>query len=138
MDTMNFEQMAREYKNALATVPTVTDSDTYLEQIITISEGQFDALDDINTNSQLCKRMINYLKNLTYQTLIIVQKLLDGTNYVPQFRNISRNSSSTAKSRLINSQIDIFILLDKLATTRTDLAELISLENRKMAILSSL
>lgn len=140
MDTQNYEQMAREYKNALATIPAFNGNDSYLEQIIVLSESQLDILNYYlcNVRTAYGRKLINYLKTLTYQTLVLATKLLDGSTYSPLFRNPVRTNTNNAVARLINDQIDIFILLDKLALTRTDLAELSGLENRKMAILAAL
>lgn len=137
--TENFEQMAREYKTALAAVPVINGSgDTYLEQIITLSEDQLDALNDNTcTRTPLGIKMNNYLRNLTYRTLSVATELLNGGCYIPAFRNVSRGNPNTALRRLINDQIDIFILLDRLSAIRSDLGELSMLENRKMAILAA-
>lgn len=139
MDTQNFEQMAREYKNALAAMPINTDSATYLERIIILGENQLSAYNDfmLTLRYPLSQKMLNYLKTLTYQSLVVATKLLNGSLYIPPYRNIGRGNPSTALCRMINDQIDIFILLDKLSSARTDLNELIDLENRKMAIMAA-
>ncbi|HKL74009.1 MAG TPA: hypothetical protein VJ903_03880 [Clostridia bacterium] len=137
MDTSNFEQMAREYRDVLASAPAMVDSNTYLEQIINLNENQLDWVYELRRSSrtQLAYKLANYLKNLISRSLIIATRLLNGSTYIPTFRNPCRFCGNPL-ARLINAQIDIFVLLDKVSALRNDLNELIHIENRKMAILA--
>ncbi|NLL55998.1 MAG: hypothetical protein GX242_02160 [Clostridiales bacterium] len=138
MNTTNFEQMAREYRDALANMPMSVDSSNYLEQIITLNENQLDCIFELRrcARTQLACKLANYLKNLIFRSLAIATRLLNGDTYLPSFRNPHRFCSN-ALARLINAQIDIFVVLDRLSPLRNDLNELIHIENRKMAILAA-
>lgn len=139
MDTNNFEQMAREYRDVLSTAsPVSVDSSNYLEQIINLNESQLDWVYELRrcARSPLACKMANYLKNLICRSLVVATRLLNGSTYMPAFRNPCRFCGNPL-ARLINAQIDIFVLLDKLSSLRNDLNELILIENRKMSILAA-
>lgn len=141
MDTSNFEQMAREYRDVLAQAPiapAAIDSSNYLEQIITLNENQLDWVYELRrcARTPLACKMANYLKNLICRSLAVATRLLNGSTYLPAFRNPCRFCGNPL-ARLVSTQIDIFVVLDRLSLLRNDLNELINIENRKMAILAA-
>jgi hypothetical protein len=132
--------MAREYRDALVSSERRVDSATYLEQIINLNELQLDCICELKrcARTPLACKMVNYLRHLIWRSLTVATRLLDGSTYLPTFRNTGCRPCTNPLQRMINAQIDIFILLDKLSPLRNDLAELIYIENRKMSILAAL
>lgn len=128
------ETLAREYREALSA--RKEDDPLLLEQIVTLEENQIDYLDAILSRNQLSTsstRTAQYLKNLLYRILNRLNELLKNPSYVPSFRS-PRTPCRTLKAALEQSQIDIFVLYDKLSLSYDELAYLLSLENRKTAL----
>lgn len=134
------EQMAREYNRTLNTPLSANNSGT-LEQIIILEEEQLDLLNDFNTrqSSTRVSRTVNYLRNLVYRSLAVLNRMNGNSSYIPSMRNTNfLCQQQNATNRLFNLQLDIFILLDRLTTDYADRAEISMLENRKAALLASL
>lgn len=130
----NIEQLAREYRNALES--TAPDGSAVIEQIIILEENQLDYLNGLIPRlPQNTRRTANYLKNVIYRSLSKLNALIKNTSYVPSFRNVNVPCQSL-KSALLSTQISIFVLLDKLPLPYADIAEILSLENRKLGLLS--
>lgn len=133
---MNMEELAKAYRaNLAATEPT--DRSTTIEAMINLSEAQLDVLNQTICSSARQNKNINYLKNITYRSIVLLNSLISAESYVPPFRNYGRNSNPNYVSRLNELQIDIFVLADKL-TYAQDLAQILNLENRKMSIIAIL
>ena len=134
----NLEALAREYREALSV--RGEDDAQIIEQIIVLEENQLDYVDAILARAQLPQtsaRVANYAKNLLYRILNKLNVLLKNPSYVPSFRN-PQQPCRALRSTLIQSQINIFVLYDKLSLSYADLAELLSLENRKSAVINFL
>lgn len=134
------EQMAREYNRTLNT-PLTSDNSGTLEQIIILEEEQLDLLNDFNTRQSNARvsRTVNYLRNLVYRSLSVLNRMNGSPSYIPSMRNTTLMCpQQSATNRLFNLQLDIFILLDRLTTDYSDRAEISMLENRKAALLASL
>ena len=80
-------------------------------------------------------RTVAYLKSLTYRTLSLLTALKNET-YLPSVR--SRCPAQNALSRFAALQVDIFVLYDEVTEKNAALAELLSLENRKAALIGGL
>ena len=131
----NLERMAREYREILEN--SSTDSTLVLEQIIIIEENQLELLTCIQKASTPALKTVNYIKNLIFRSLNKLNVLLGRTSYVPRFRSGTITCESIPIS-LLGAQIDIFVLLDELNLAFIDIAEILSLENRKLGFISSL
>lgn len=132
------ERLAREYREALSS--SNDDPAVYLDQIVLIEENQLDFIDAILARNQLSptlSRTLNYVKNIVFRILNKLNALLKNPSYVPSFRS-PQTPCRALKSTLLNSQISLFALYDKLPLPFSDLAELLSLENRKTALLGVL
>lgn len=125
------QKLTKEYEKALS---SGVNDDVY-ERIIVLEETQLDLLDCLLRASR-CGRTINYLKNLTFRTLNILSVKNGESSYIPSVR--TPQSCSSPLTRLLNAQLDVFLLLDKLDAPFADRAELLSLENRKTALIASL
>ena len=128
------EQMAREYKQAMAISP---DDTTTIEQMILLEENQLDLLNDLSSlRSGATVRTVGYLKNLIFRSLSILNGLIGNTSYIPSLRNNPCPfSAPRAILNLYDQQLSIFILSDKL----TDLSPaFIAYENRKMSLIVAL
>jgi len=131
------ENMAREYRATLGDLTNSNLGDDY-DRIITLTENQLDILSALPCrNNSTFSRRIAYLKSLCYRTLHILAKLSNKTSYVPTFRNFRVDLNNT-KNRLLDIQISIFVILDGMNASYATLAELISYENRKLALMSTL
>ncbi len=133
------EQMAREYGRALENANIPTNNSTAYEQLIILEEEQLELLNCLNSRgSSRMGRTVNYLRNVIYRSLVIISRLNGDNSYIPSVRNACCPNQQNIFNRLINLQLDIFILLDKLTAPYADRAELLMLENRKMATLATL
>lgn len=132
------EQMAREYSRSLGTSAAGGDAGVF-EQAIILEEEQLDLLNDLNArSSNRLNRTAGYLKNLVYRSLSAISRLNGTSSYIPSVRSSpSVCQTAAAAARLMNLQLDIFILLDRLSLPYADRAELLALENRKAALLAS-
>lgn len=139
LDTDAVERMAREYNQSLSDY-TISDSATnIIERIINLAEDQLDIINYMLCFPQTrhCSKILNYLKTLITSSIMAMNKLLDRGDYVPPFRNPRRLSGyQTSFDRLVDLQIDKFILLDKLSQIRTDINNILILENRIMTVIS--
>lgn len=131
----NLERMAREYREILE--HTSPDSTLSIEQIIIIEENQLELLGCIQKASPPALKVVNYIKNLIFRILNKLSNLLGEPSYVPRFKSGSVYCNSIPNA-LLGSQIDIFVLLDGLNLSFVDIAEILSLENRKLGFISSL
>lgn len=130
----NIEKMAREYREALRTVST--DDGSVVERIITLEENQLDYLNALSLRvSPTARRNVNYLKSVVYRILQRLNALLKNDGYVPSFRNTNVPCSALVPV-LLNTQTSIFSLYDELSYPYETVAELLSYENRKAAILA--
>ncbi len=130
----NLEQLAREYRNALEN--SAQDGSSVIEQIIILEENQLDYLNGLIPRLPASsRRTANYFKNIVFRSLSKLNALIKNTSYVPSFRNVNVPCQSL-KNALLSTQISIFVLLDKLPLPYADIAEILSLENRKLALLS--
>lgn len=139
IDTQSMEKMAREYNQVLSNYDITDSSSGLLEKIIILSENQLDIINNMLyfNQSKQCKKSLNYLKNLIITAIIAIHKLLDKGDYVPSFRNPDNMTSyQNSYIKLTSLQLDNFILLDKLALVRNDIANIQMLENRVMSIIS--
>ncbi len=128
----NVEQIAREYREALA-----NEDNTAIEQIVLLEENQLDALNDLNGScSALTVRTVGYLKNLIFRSLQEVNTLLGNTSYIPSIQNrTNRNSPRNTVLSLYDMQISIFVLADKINTLP---ASFLDYENRKLSFIVAL
>lgn len=138
-ETPNMEMLAKEYNKVLNEYNNSNaDDSSLLERVMILLETQIEI---IEINSRCCCNRINktlsYIKNLTYRSIVKVNEMLSSSAYIPTFRNSLVNVNGSI-SRLLEIQIDIFILLDKLQAEYLSRAELLQWENRKTAFLSSL
>lgn len=132
------EQMAREYSRALENGVSVNESSVY-EQLIILEEEQLDLLNCLSCRApSRIGRTVNYLKNVIYRSLVILNRLNGGNSYIPSVRNAYCPPQNNVISRFMNIQLDIFVLMDKLSSPYSDRAELAMLENRKTALAASL
>lgn len=133
------EQMAREYNRTLGALTASDDSGIY-EQATILEEEQLDLLNEINVrSSNRLNRTVSYLKNVVFRSLAAINRANGNPSYIPSVRtqNVACSPSSIM-NRLMNLQLDIFIILDKLSAPYADRAELLMLENRKAALLASM
>jgi len=131
MDEKTLEKMAKEYAAALQNGA----SDGTLDRIVNLEEQQLDCLDDLPLRAPgRVSRTVAYLKSLTYRTLSLLSALKNET-YLPSVR--SRCPAQNALSRFAALQVDIFVLYDALPAAPA-LNELLSLENRKAALIGGL
>ena len=132
MDEKTLETMAKEYAAALKNGSSV---DT-IDRIVNLEEQQLDCLDETPFRSPgRPARTVAYLKSLTYRTLSLLAALKNET-YLPSVR--SRCPAQNALSRFAALQVDIFVLYDEVTEKNAALAELLSLENRKAALIGGL
>ncbi len=139
IDTDAIEKMAREYNKSLSNYNISNSSTSILERIILISEDQLEII-----NYLLCffqtrqtSKVLNYLKTLKTSSIISMNRLLEQGDYIPPFRNSERTIGVQASYlKLVDMQIDVFILLDKLFQTTDNLQNILILENRAMSIIS--
>ncbi len=124
------KKMTAEYANALSSLPV----DTW-ERIIVLEETQLDLIDCL-LRSPRNGRTLNYLKSIIFRLLNILSSRNGATSYIPSVRTPTPCNNPTV--RLLNAQLDIYILLDRLDIPYAEKAEILSYENRKQAILSSL
>lgn len=134
LDSKTMEKMAKEYAHTLASSDGADL--TTLERLIILEEEQLDVLSDptLRGNARINKT-VAYLKNLTFRTLTLLSKAKGEETYIPSVRTV-RCPNNNPVSRLLNTQIDVFILMDKLDAR--DKTELLILENRKCALLSTM
>ena len=132
----NMEKMAREYREALAAFSV--DGAATVEQIVVLEENQSEYLSALFLRSPASsRRVVSYLKNLAFRILQKLNALVKNNAYVPAFRNANIPCSALVGA-LLNTQISIFALYDKLDIPYSDLAEILELENRKAALLALL
>ena len=129
MDEKTMEKMEKEYRSALA-LP-----DDALERIVDLEEEQLDALEELLFRLNDRNRTASYIKTIVYRILSLLAGIRNGT-YLPSMR--TRCPSGAPLPRLKRLQVDIFVLYDRLAPDYAALAELLSLENRKAALISGL
>lgn len=139
-DSPNMEMLAKEYNKVLSEYVNnaTTDDKSILERVMILLEDQAEI---IEINSRSCSNRINktlsYIKNLTYRSIVKVNQMLGNSAYIPSFHT-NQGSVNAMVGRLLEIQIDIFVLLDKLQSEYTTRAELLQWENRKTAFLASL
>lgn len=126
----DIQNLAREYERVLQ-----TGGGDVLERLIILEENQIDYFDCLLRTTRNA-RIVNYLKNLAFRALAILSTKNGQSAYIPSVR--SPESCANSLSRALNTQVDIFILLDKYDAPFADKAELISLENRKAALIAAL
>ena len=130
MDEKTLEKMAKEYKEAFA-----RSADDTIDRIVNLEEEQLDCLDELAFRSPgRVNRTVSYLKTLTYRTLSRLSALKNET-YLPSVR--SRCPTPNALQRFSSLQVDIFVLYDTMPSD-DELTELLSLENRKAALIGGL
>lgn len=128
------EQMAREYKQALA---LSSDESTTVEQLILLEENQLELLNDLSSlRSTLTARTVGYLKNLIFRSLQQLNALVGNNSYIPSVRsNVCPLSTARAVMNLYDQQLSIFIQSDKLTSPPPSF---LSYENRKMSLIIAL
>ncbi|MDD4315975.1 MAG: hypothetical protein PHC84_02315 [Clostridia bacterium] len=139
VDTGTIEKMAREYNQVLSNYDISDNATNIIERLIMLSEDQLDIINCMLCQPQIryCSKILNYLKTLITSAIIALNRLLNRGEYIPPFRNPRCNQSySAAFMRLVELQLDIFVLLDKLAPLRSDITNVLILENRVMAVIS--
>ena len=140
-DAPNMEMLAKEYNKVLSdyNANNMTDDNSILERVMLLLEDQVE-LTEINMRcfSPRVVKTWAYIKNLTYRSIVKVNQMLNNSAYIPSFRNGQLDNMNFLVSRLLDIEIDIFTLLDKLKEDYTSRAELLQFENRKTAFLSSL
>lgn len=130
MDEKTMEKMAREYREILA-----APNGDAIDRIVNLEEQQLDCLDDVlyrSTNRPNVNRAASYLKTLTYRILSLLATIQKET-YLPSVR--SRSPLPNPLSKLYDLQVDLFVLYDRLDRNYDELSELLSLENKKAALL---
>lgn len=128
----DIQKLTKEYEQALTTADE--NGDLY-ERLIVLEENQLDAFDClIRTNRY--GRTVTYLKNLSFRILNILSVKNGQTSYLPSVRTPS--ACGNALARATATQLDIFVLADKIDLPFQDKAEFLSLENRKLAVLNTL
>ena len=134
------EQMAREYGRALENANIPANNSSIYEQLIILEEEQLELVNCLNLRApSRTGRTVNYLRNVIFRSLVILSRLNGDGSYIPSVRNTCcPNQQTNIFNRLITLQLDIFILLDRLTTPFADRAELLNLENRKMALFASI
>ena len=131
----NLERLAREYRTALE---NSDDGAATIEQIVILEENQLDYLVGMLPRSSCQqRRTLNYIKNVIYRSLAKLNALIQNTSYIPSFRNVNVPGQSL-KSAFTSTQISIFVLLDRLPLPYSDMAEILSYENRKLGLISVL
>lgn len=139
-DTPNMEMLAKEYNKVLSEYvnTTSTDDNSILERVMILLEDQAEII-EINSRcgTNRINRTLAYIKNLTYRSIVKVNQMLNNSAYIPSFHTNQGNVNSMV-NRLLELQIDIFVLLDKLQGDYAFRAELLQWENRKTAFLASL
>ncbi len=140
LDPDTVERMAREYNRSLADYNRISDSAANLiEKIILLIENQLDIIDCLLCcpQSRHCRKILNYLKNLKKASIIALNRLLNRGEYIPLYRNPDRiRDCQNAFHRLVDIQIDIFILLDRLSLIKENLTNILILETRAMALIA--
>lgn len=139
VDPGTIEKMAREYNQVLSSYEISDNASNIIEKIITLSENQLDVINFMlcQPQSRHCSKILNYLKTLITSAIIALNRLLNRGEYIPPFRNPPRSPRYiSAFARLVDIQLDIFVLLDKLMHLRTDLTDILILENRVMSVIS--
>lgn len=131
----NIERMAREYRAAMEN--SSTENSSIIEQIMIIERNQLDILNSIQRVNSITMKTVNYLKSLTYRALTKLNALIGNGSYIPAFRNGS-TVCCCVKIGLLGYQIDIFVLLDKLNISFSDIEEILTIENRKSSLISYL
>lgn len=132
----NIKQMAKEYKEL---INNSKDGTEYYNQIINLQESQLDMLNALSfclIQMPQQKKIINYCINCIYKSLDILAKLDNLETYTPEFRNPYMPNTNRLMSNLINTQIDIFVLIDKVKSA--DTAALKAIENTKLGLISLL
>ena len=130
------EQLAREYKHALEA--SSSDDTSVVEQIIVLEENQLDYLNALLQRvPPQARRTVNYLKNIVFRSLQKLNSILRNDSYVPSFRNVNIPNSSLIGA-ILSTQISIFVLFDKINLPFNDIAEILSLENRKLGFMTLL
>ena len=131
----NLERLAREYRTDLE---NSDDGAATIEQIVILEENQLDYLVGMLPRSSCQqRRTLNYIKNVIYRSLAKLNALIQNTSYIPSFRNVNVPCQSL-KSAFTSTQISIFVLLDRLPLPYSDIAEILSYENRKLGLISVL
>ncbi len=128
----DIQKLTKEYEQALTTADE--NGDLY-ERLIVLEENQLDAFDCMLRTSR-CGRTVTYLKNLSFRILNILSVKNGQNAYLPSVRTPS--ACGNALSRATATQLDIFVLADKINLPFSDKAEFLSLENRKLAVLNTL
>ncbi len=139
LDIESVEKMAREYSQSLANYNISDSSSNLIERIIVIVENQLEIINYLVcvVQSRPSSKILNYLKTLKTTSVMALNKLANKGDYVPAFRNSERTIGYQASyARLVNMQIDIFVLLDKLAQEKNNITDVLILENRAMGIIS--
>lgn len=139
LDIDSIEKMAREYNQSLANYNISDSSTNILERTILISENQLEIINYllclIQTRSS--NKIFNYLKTLKTASIMTMNKLANKGDYIPAFRNTERTMGYQASyAKLVDMQIDIFVLLDKAVQIREDIIDAVILENRVMSVIS--
>ena len=108
------------------------------EQIVALEENQSEYLSALYLRAPAsARRTVSYLKNLVFRILQKLNALIKNNAYVPAFRNANIPCSALVGA-ILNTQISIFVLYDRLDIPYADLSEILSLENRKAALLALL
>ncbi len=140
-DAPNMEMLAKEYNKVLAdyNLSNVSDDNSILERVMLLLEDQVELM-EINTRcfSPRVVKTWAYIKSLAYRSIVKINQMLNNSAYIPSFRNGQMNNMVTLVSRLLETEIDILTLLDKLKGDFSVRAELLLFENRKTALLASL
>ena len=117
----NLERLAREYRTALE---NSDDGAATIEQIVILEENQLDYLVGMLPRSSCQqRRTLNYIKNVIYRSLAKLNALIQNTSYIPSFRNVNVPCQS---------------LKSALPLPYSDIAEILSYENRKLGLISVL
>lgn len=138
LDTDTVERMAREYSQSLSDFSISDTASNLIERIILLSENQLDIINYMLCfpQSRRCSKILNYLKTLKTASIVAMYRLLNRGDYLPPFRNPERLIGYQASyAKLVDIQIDIFILLDRLTQARENITDILILENRAMAIM---
>ncbi|MFA6866068.1 MAG: hypothetical protein WCR54_00960 [Clostridia bacterium] len=133
----NIKQMAKEYKEILSNATEINYNN--YDQIINLEEKQLDmlnALNFYNNQKPQQKKVINYCINRIYQALDILSKIYNKQAYSPNFRNPYIPNTFQLLPMIVNAQIDIFILIDKINDMDTTALKIV--ENTKLGLLSLL
>ena len=133
MDGDYMERMAREYR---ATLGAAANSSAARDAAYLV-ERQIEWIDAARMRQGQATRTLSYLKALKNKTLAALRALIREQS-VPDFKAGGCRVQGNLYRKLVESQIELFVLLDRMGAEGTDVAELLDTETRALGILGVL